>query len=196
MRPPVRRFPAAYTRWRHPPFPRRQCEPPRRIRCVYTALPSVTISSQPFCPVSPPGCLRACLGSLTFGCQLNDRRLPFTWRGKPRVFGRYCAVMCSIAGEQPKVCRSAHGDPSNRSLRSKVAPSRRERDGAAGFRRRSGRIPELLRLCKGYASVQLCRSLLSFAFHLATPAISWKRASRRERDAPLQLHAGTARIMV
>jgi hypothetical protein len=53
-----------------------------------------------------------------------------------------------------------------------------------------------LRSYCAYASVQLCRYLLSFAFHLATPAISWKRASRRERDAPLQLHAGTGRILV
>jgi hypothetical protein len=75
-------------------------------------------------------------------------------------------------------------------------PFRRERDGAAGFRRRSGRIPELIRRCNGYASERLCRSLLSFAFHLATPAISWKRASRRERDAPLQFHADAARIMI
>jgi hypothetical protein len=60
----LERYPASYTRWRHPPFPRRWREPPRRIRCVQTARPSVTISSQPFCPVSPPGCLRACLGSL------------------------------------------------------------------------------------------------------------------------------------
>jgi hypothetical protein len=54
-----------------------------------------------------------------FGGQLDDRRLPFTWRGKPRVFGGYCAVMSSIAGKQPKLCRSAGGNPSNRSLRSK-----------------------------------------------------------------------------
>ena len=52
-------------------------------------------------------------------CQLDDRRLPFMWQGKPRVFGGYCVMMPSIAGEQPKLCRSAGGDPSNRSLRSK-----------------------------------------------------------------------------
>ena len=64
LRPPLRRFPASYTRCRHPSFPRRWREPPRPIRCVQTARPSVTISSQPFCPVLPPGCLRARLGSL------------------------------------------------------------------------------------------------------------------------------------
>jgi hypothetical protein len=41
-------------------------------------------------------------------------------------------------------------------------PFRRERDSAAGFRRRSGRIPELICLCTAYASVRLCRLLLSF----------------------------------
>ncbi len=54
-----------------------------------------------------------------FGCQPDDRRLPFTWRGKPRVFGGYCGMMPSIAGEQPQLCRSAGGNPNNRSLRSK-----------------------------------------------------------------------------
>ena len=131
-----------------------------------------------------------------FGCQLDDRRLPFTRRGKPRVFGGYCAMMPSIAGEQLHLCRSAGGSPSNRSLRGNGRHSDGKRDGAAGFRRRAGRIPELLHLCNGYASVWLCRSLLTFAFHLATPSISWKRASRRERDAPLQLHAGTGRVLV
>ena len=61
LRVRLERYLASYTRWRHPSFPRRWREPPRPIRCVQTARPSVTISSQPFCPVSPPGCLRACL---------------------------------------------------------------------------------------------------------------------------------------
>ena len=42
-------------------------------------------------------------------------------------------LMPSIAGEQPKLCRSTAGDPSSRSLRSQETPSRRERDGAPGF---------------------------------------------------------------
>ena len=54
----------------------------------------------------------------TFGCQLDDRRLPFTWRGKPRVFGGYCVMMSSQVSK-PHLCRSAGGNPSNRSLRSK-----------------------------------------------------------------------------
>jgi hypothetical protein len=54
-----------------------------------------------------------------FGCELDDRRLPFTWWGKPRVYGGYCAMMSLLAGEQLQLCRSAGGNPSNRSLRSK-----------------------------------------------------------------------------
>jgi hypothetical protein len=61
LRPPVRRFPASYTRWRHPPFPRRWLSHPDPFGACKLL---VTISSHPFCRVSPPGCLRACLGSL------------------------------------------------------------------------------------------------------------------------------------
>ncbi len=81
----------------------------------------------------------------------------FTWRGNPRVFGGHCVMMSSIAGEQPQLRRSAHGDPISRSLRS----NGRHSDGNA--RRR--RIPRLVCLYNRYASLRLCRSLLSFAFN-------------------------------
>ena len=48
-------------------------------------------------------------------------------------------------------------------------PLRRERDGAPGFRRRSGHFPGPACLGNTCTSVRLCRSLLSFAIHLATP---------------------------
>jgi hypothetical protein len=75
-------------------------------------------------------------------------------------------------------------------------PFRRERDGAPGFRRRSGRIPGLLCIYNAFASARLCRSLLSFAFHLAAPAIALKRGARRERDASIRPQAGTSRVRV
>jgi hypothetical protein len=71
--------------------------------------------------------------------------------------------MPSIAGEQPKPCRSAGGNPSSRSVRSNGCHS----DGNAAVR--SGRIPGPACLCDACTSVWLCRSLLSFAIHLAPP---------------------------
>ena len=89
----------------------------------------------------------------TFGCQLGDRRLPFMWRGKPRVFGGYCVMTSSIAGEQPKLCRSAGGDPSNRSLRSKG----RHSDGNATAPPDSAAVPVVFRDLHVFATrVRLC----------------------------------------
>jgi hypothetical protein len=50
--------------------------------------------------------------------RVDDRRLPLMWSENRACFGGYCMLMPSIAGEQPKLCRSAPGAPSNRSLRS------------------------------------------------------------------------------
>ncbi len=50
--------------------------------------------------------------------RLNDRRLPLMCSKNRACFGGYCMLMPSIAGEQPELCRSANGDPGNRSLRS------------------------------------------------------------------------------
>ena len=184
------------TSWRHPPFPRRRCEPPSRIPCVQTARTCVTISSHHRCSVSPPGCLRTRLEIPTSGWQVDARRLPLMWVENRACFGGYCMLISSIAGEQPQLCRSTAGDPSSRSLRSQETPSRRERDGAPGFRRISGRIPGLLCIYNAFASVRLCRSLLSFAFHLGAPAIALKRGARRERDASIRPQAGTSRVRV
>ena len=88
-----------------------------------------------------------------FGCQPGDRRLPFTWRGKPRVFGGYCGLMPSIAGEQLHLCRSAGGDPSNRSLRSKG----RHSDGNATAPPDSAAVPVVFLSCYVFATdTRLC----------------------------------------
>jgi hypothetical protein len=88
-----------------------------------------------------------------FGRQLDDRRLPFTWRGKPRVFGGYCVMTSSIAGELPKICRSAGGDPSNRSLRSKG----RHSDGNATAPPDSAAVPVVFLSCYVFAThARLC----------------------------------------
>ena len=50
--------------------------------------------------------------------RVDDRRLPLMCSETRACFGGYCMLMPSIAGEQPKLCRSALGDPGNRSLRS------------------------------------------------------------------------------
>ena len=107
------------TSWRHPPFPRRRCEPPSRIPCVQTARPCVTTTSHHRCSVSPPGCLRTRLETPTSGWQVDARRMPLMWSESRECFGGYYTLIPSIAGEQPQLCRSAHGDPSNRSLRSR-----------------------------------------------------------------------------
>ena len=62
--------------------------------------------------------------------------------------------------------------------------------------RRSGQIPAMVCVVNACASVRLCRSLPSFAFHLASPVICRERASRRERDGSMQSQPGAARAMV
>ena len=47
-----------------------------------------------------------------------------------------------------------------------------------------------------FQSVRLCRSLPSFAFHLASPVICRRRASRRERGGSMQSQPGAARATV
>ena len=47
-----------------------------------------------------------------------SRRLPLIWPENRACFGGYRGLGPSIAGEQPKLCRSAAGNPSSRSLRS------------------------------------------------------------------------------
>ena len=79
--------------------------------------------------------------------------MPFTWRGKPRVFGGYCVMMPSIAGEQPQLRRSAGGNPSNRSLRSKG----RHSDGNATAPPDSAAVPVVFRDRHVFAArVRLC----------------------------------------
>ena len=79
--------------------------------------------------------------------------MPFTWRGKPRVFGGYCAMMPSIAGEQPKLCRSAGGNPSSRSLRS----NGRHSDGNATAPPDSAAVPVVFLSCYVFATdTRLC----------------------------------------
>ena len=58
--------------------------------------------------------------------------------------------------------------------------------------RRSGRIPAMVCVVNACASVRLCRSLPSFAFHLASHVICRERASRRERDGSKQSQPGTS----
>ena len=58
--------------------------------------------------------------------------------------------------------------------------------------RRSGRSSARLCARNAFASVRLCRSLPSFAFHLASPVICRERASRRERDGSKQSQPGTS----
>ena len=47
-----------------------------------------------------------------------SRRLPLMWPENRACFGGFRTLRPSIAGEQPKLCRSAAGNPSSRSLRS------------------------------------------------------------------------------
>jgi hypothetical protein len=47
-----------------------------------------------------------------------------------------------------------------------------------------------------FQSVRLCRSLPSFAFHLASPVICRRRASRLERGGSMQFQHGAARATV
>ena len=62
--------------------------------------------------------------------------------------------------------------------------------------RRSGRIPAMVCVVNACASVRQCRSLPSFAFHLASHVICRERASRRERDGSMQSQPGAARATV
>ena len=56
--------------------------------------------------------------SFNLVARVDDRHLPLMWSENRACFGGYCMLMPSIAGEQPELCRSANGDPGNRSLRS------------------------------------------------------------------------------
>ena len=75
----------------------------------------------------------------------------------------------SIAGEQPKPCRSAGGNPSNRSLRSNGRLFRREHIGAARF------LAVLVRFPRGYAfamHLRLCgRAGRSYPSHSTSQAL-------------------------
>ena len=151
------------TSWRHPPFPRRRCEPPSRIPCVQTARPCGTISSHHPCSVSPPGCLRTRLEIPTSGWQVDARRLPLMWVENRACFGGYCMLISSIAGEQPQLCRSAHGDPSNRSLRSRG----RHSDGNTTAPPDSAAVPVVFLSCCVFATLtRLCSCAgLSYPSH-------------------------------
>jgi hypothetical protein len=62
-------------------------------------------------------------------------------------------LMPSIAGEQPQLCRSAHGNPSSRSLRSQV----RHSDGNATALPDSAAVPVVFRVWHVFATrVRLC----------------------------------------
>jgi hypothetical protein len=92
-----------------PPFPRRRREHPDAFRACKLLGPAPSrhyTTATRFC--RPAGCLRTRLRSPMFGCQLDDRHLPFTWPGQPRVW------LHLISNEQPKLRRSAGGNRRNR----------------------------------------------------------------------------------
>ncbi len=122
MAPPLAPLAALGISWR---------DPPRPILCAKTArlgggYPLVSSALAFF------SCTPSRLKPPTFGRRAGDRRLPLMCSENREYFGGHRVPIPSIAGEQLKSCRSAGGNPSNRSLRR--APFRRERVRAAQFR--------------------------------------------------------------
>ncbi len=102
--------------WRHPVFAGGWRDPPRPILCAQTArlgcgyplvssAPAFLFSARRPASKSPPSAAERMIGA----CRSSKNRA---------YFGGYCMLMPSIAGEQPKPCRSAGGNPSSRLLRS------------------------------------------------------------------------------
>jgi hypothetical protein len=89
----------------------------------------------------------------TFGRRADDRRLPLMSSKNRACFGGYCMLMPMIAGEQPKPCRSAGGNPSSRSVRS----NGRHSDGNATAPPDSAAVPVVFRDRHVFATrVRLC----------------------------------------
>jgi hypothetical protein len=143
---------------------------PDAFGACQTAQPGVSMTPHHHCLGFLPRCIRARLGSsdlvaswMIGACRSRGWE---TRAGKP-PYRRYCVMIPSIAGQQPKLFRSSGGNLSNRRCEAMdVIPT--------GTRQRR-RIPPPFWwysgagiLCNPRASVRLCRSLLSFAFHLAT----------------------------
>ena len=99
--------------------------------------------------------------------RVDDRRLPLMCAENRACFGGECMLISSIAGEQPQLCRSAHGDPSNRSLRSKG----RHSDGNATAPPDSAAVPVVFLRCYVFAThTRLCGCAgLSYPSHSTSP---------------------------
>jgi hypothetical protein len=194
LRPPVRRFPASYpllasaisetlARATQTHSVRANCSAQRHY-IITTLLPGLAARLPPILPRIP-----------MVGYQLDDRRLPFTWRGKPRAFGGYCVMMSSIAGAQPKLCRSAGGNPSNRSLRSKG----RHSDGNATAPRIPPPFWSYFSVATSLQRIRVCAAVQVSSILRIPPRNSRNLMeasfATRTRRAP-DLHTGTARILV
>ena len=126
---------------------------------------------------------------------IHSRRLPLVWSEILRVLADIagCDLQSQVSSENfvgPLPATRAVG----RCEATDAIPTgaRRRRP----ISRRSGRIPAIVCVVNACASVRLCRSLPSFAFHLASPVICRERAPRRERDGSMQLQPSTARTTV
>jgi hypothetical protein len=75
---------------------------------------TICIGSTPFPLVRAPSATSA----PNLVARWVSRRLPLIWPENRACFGGYRGLGPLIAGEQPKLCRSAAGNPSSRSLRS------------------------------------------------------------------------------
>ena len=122
-----------------------------------------------------------------------SRRLPLMRSENRACFGGYRGLGPLIAGEQPKLCRSAAGNPSSRSLRS----NGRHSDGSATAPPDSAPFRSYFRATMRCECMCGCagRSHPSHS-HLASPVICRERASRRERDGSMQSQPGAARATV
>ena len=183
--------------WCHPVFAGSWNDPPRRIFCAKTARFGGRYPHVSSAPAFPFSCEPSRLTIPTFGRRADDRRLPLMWPENRAYFGghrllrpklnrRRAAETLPIRRRQPKQSVAAkHTDA--------IPTGARRRH---PIPRRSGRIPAMVCVVNACASVRLCRSLPSFAFHLASPVICRERASRRERDGPMPFHPGAARATV
>ena len=120
--------------WRHPASAGSWNDPPRRILRAKTARFGGGYPHVSSAPNFSLFCEPSRLTIPTFGRRADDRRLPLMWSENRAYFGGHSLLRPLTAGEQPKPCRSAGGNPSTRSLRSTRAPFRRERVAAARFR--------------------------------------------------------------
>ena len=120
-------WPLPFLPWRHPEFAGSWNDPPRRTLCAKTARLGGGYPHVSSPPAFPFFCEPSRLAIPTFGRRADDRRLPLMWPENRAYFGGHRLLRPWTAGEQPKLCRSAPGDPSSRSLRS----NGRQSDGSA-----------------------------------------------------------------